>query len=222
VKIERRQPPVIPPRPMPIGRRPSSPSKVVSSPVEILVPPKASDAFVEYARRLTPEGGILVTYMDGNVHGLWPVVGRTFATGSAKWLIETYSPTESVLINVGCFLLAILVNRRLFFGRPVAVRRSIEVRADCMILDSEDVFWLAKIGDNWPVFQADKKFRDRQVLCGIYGNRFVEYTSVYRFDELDRTPEVLASHLHDAMMKLWGDDGAEDNGPVSPTRRRHH
>ncbi len=33
--------------------------------------------------------------------------------------------------------------------------------------------------------------------------RVVEYLTVRRFDELDRTPEVIAAHLQDAMRLLW-------------------
>lgn len=37
----------------------------------------------------------------------------------------------------------------------------------------------------------------------VYGMRLVEYLTVRRFDELDRTPEVIAAHLQDAMRQLW-------------------
>ncbi len=53
----------------------------------------------------------------------------------------------------------------------------------------------------WPAFQPDKE--GNQILCGIYGTRFVEYLTVRRFDELDRTPEVFAAHVQDAMRQLW-------------------
>ena len=52
-----------------------------------------------------------------------------------------------------------------------------------------------------PAFQPDKK--GNQLLCGIYGTRFVEYLTVRRFDEFDRMPEVVAAHLQDAMRQLW-------------------
>jgi uncharacterized protein YcgL (UPF0745 family) len=54
---------------------------------------------------------------------------------------------------------------------------------------------------DWPTFAKDAE--GNQLLCGIYGTRFVEYLTVRRFDELDRTPEVLASHLQDAIRQLW-------------------
>ena len=43
-----------------------------------------------------------------------------------------------------------------------------------------------------------------QVLCGVYGTRFVEYLTVHRFDDEDRTPEIIATHLQTAMRQLWG------------------
>jgi uncharacterized protein YcgL (UPF0745 family) len=53
----------------------------------------------------------------------------------------------------------------------------------------------------FPAFRPDDE--GNQVLCGIYGTRFVEYLTVRRFDELDRMPEVFAQHLQDAMRQLW-------------------
>ena len=63
--------------------------------------------------------------------------------------------------------------------------------------------------------------RDKHILCGIYGNRFVEYVTSHRLDDNDRTPEVRATYLHDAMTKLWGDgsSGPDTLGPSTPFRR---
>ena len=50
---------------------------------------------------------------------------------------------------------------------------------------------------DWPAFQGN-------VLCGIYGTRFVEYLTLHRFDdEFDRTGDVFKAHLQEAMMQLW-------------------
>jgi hypothetical protein len=57
-----------------------------------------------------------------------------------------------------------------------------------MILDGKDVFQLEAIGDNWPAFTMKDDDPDSLVLCGIYGTRFVEYTTSHRVDENDRTP----------------------------------
>ena len=153
---------------MPTRRPAIIPPEILGAAAPVPSPSNWPDAFVDYSRVLTPEGGILITYKDANVHTLGPVLAWTFATGFAKWLIENYSPTDSLPINVGVFLLAALINWWLFC-RLIAVMRSIEIRADSMILDGEDVFWLSKIGDNWPAFQADERFKNRQVLGGIYG-----------------------------------------------------
>ena len=53
----------------------------------------------------------------------------------------------------------------------------------------------------WPAFQPDAE--GNLLCCGIYGNRFVEYFTVRRFDELDRTPEVFAVHWQEAARQLW-------------------
>lgn len=73
-----------------------------------------------------------------------------------------------------------------------------------MIIEGTDVFWQRLIGDNWPTLNIDKDDKDngKHILCGIYGNRFVAFVTSHRPDDLDRTPEVLAAHLHDAMVKL--------------------
>jgi hypothetical protein len=42
--------------------------------------------------------------------------------------------------------------------------------------------------------------RCRRLLCGT---RFVDYLTVRRFDEFDRSPEALAAHVQDAMRQLW-------------------
>ena len=70
-----------------------------------------------------------------------------------------------------------------------------------MIIEEADVFWCRYIEGGWPALEPDED--GNQVLCGIYGTRFVEYLTIRRFDDLDRGPEVFASHLQDAMRQLW-------------------
>lgn len=53
----------------------------------------------------------------------------------------------------------------------------------------------------WPAFRPDEE--GNQILCGVYGTRFVEYLTLRRFDDLDHTPEVYVSHLQDAMRQMW-------------------
>jgi hypothetical protein len=178
-------------------------------------------AFVDYRRELTPEGGIRITYKDYDVrlrHMIWSVFAWYAATGFECWLINTYSPVDTWWVNAACLLLAAGVNL-LIVSKRVEVYRSVEIRADCMIVEDTDVFWLHTIEDNWPTLQQDEQDKDRHSLCGIYGNRFVEYVTTWRLNELDRTPEKLAAHLHDAMMKLWGPAQPGMAGPKTPVGR---
>jgi hypothetical protein len=188
--------------------------------------PKPDGPFVGYNRTLTPEGGILIVYKDFDIRWrwmAWAALAWTFATGFEFWFIRYHSPVDGFFINAGCFLLAAVANW-LIVRNPPEISRSIEVRSDCMIVEGTDVFWLEKIGYNWPTFKADENHKDRQILCGIYGTRYVEYVTTHLTDELDRTPDVLASHLHDAMTKLWGDGTADPGtlGPSTPMGRRRY
>lgn len=76
-----------------------------------------------------------------------------------------------------------------------------------MVLDDRDVFRRGLMEGGPPTFQPEEEDEDTLVLSGIYGTRFVEYIKAHRFDEHDRTPEVLAAHLQDAMEQIWS--GAE-------------
>jgi hypothetical protein len=101
--------------------------------------------------------------------------------------------------QAGCHLRSSVINW-LIVAKPVELYRRIEIRPDCMIIEEADLFWRRYMEGGWPSFQPDKE--GNQVLCGIYGTRFVEYLTVRRFDELDRMPEVIAAHLQDAMRQL--------------------
>jgi hypothetical protein len=125
------------------------------------------------------------------------------ATGYEAWFIHNFSPVSVWLLNVLSFVIVALVNFMIVI-KQVEVYRSIEIRPDCMIIEGTDVFWLRLIEGNWPTLQQDPEHPERFKFCGIYGTRFVEYTTIHRMDERDRSPEVLGTHLADAMMKLWG------------------
>jgi len=188
-------------------------------------PDAKKDAFVDYSRVLTSDGGILITYKDLDRrwrHTIWRIFAWSVATGFEAWLIRDYSPVFTGWVNAVCLMLMAITNW-LIVRKPVEVYRSIEIRSDCMIIEGTDVFRLRLIESNWPVLQADEKDEDSQILCGIYGNRFMEYVTVYRFDERDRTPAILATHLHDAMTKLWSEPGPglDPSGPSSPIRHQH-
>ena len=161
--------------------------------------------YVDYARYLTAEGGILLVYKD--IDERWRHHVRRFlfwaaATGAETWFLLHHSPVQSLGVNLVCLLASVAVNW-LIVRRPVEVYRSIEIRPDCMILEGGDVFWLRHMENGWPSFQPDEEDEEKLVLSGTYGTRAVEYLTVRRFDEFDRMPEVLAAHLKEAMLQLW-------------------
>lgn len=163
------------------------------------------DPYVDYGRALTPEGGIVIGYKDYDRrlrHSLWALFAWTAATLPEGWFLLHHSPLHSAVPTAACFLAAAAAAANAFIVlKPVEIYRRIEIRPDCMILDGADIFWLQYMEGGWPTFQPDSE--GNQVLCGIYGTRFVAYLSIPRFDELDRAPEVFASHLQDAMQQLW-------------------
>jgi hypothetical protein len=163
------------------------------------------DPYVDYGRILTPEGGILIAYKDLDTrlrHTIWRLFAWTASTGGECWFLLYHSPVHSFWINLACLIVLAVINW-LIVAKPVEVYRRIEIRSDCMILEDGDLFWRRYMEGGWPAFKPDKE--GNQLLCGIYGTRFVEYLTVRRFDELDRTPEVIAAHLQDAMRQLWSE-----------------
>ncbi|MGD1035925.1 MAG: hypothetical protein ABR878_01780 [Roseiarcus sp.] len=161
------------------------------------------DPYVDYGRFLTAEGGVLIVYKDLDLrlrHTLWRVFAWTTSTGIEGWYLLYNSPLHAIWLNVAC-LIAMAVINRLIVKKPVEIYRRVEVRPDCLIIEGNDVFWRRYMEGGWPAFRPDAE--GNQVLCGIYGTRFVEYLTVRRFEELDRMIEVFASHLQDAMQQLW-------------------
>jgi hypothetical protein len=161
------------------------------------------DPYVDYARRLTPQGGIAIAYKDIDLrfrHTLRRVLMWSWATGGETWFLMHHAPIHQPLVLVACLAAAAIINW-LIVRRPVEIYRTIEIRPDCMIIDGAELFWLRRMENGWPAFQPDGK--DKQKLCGIYGTRFVEYATIHRFDEFDCAPEVLAAHLKHAMGRLW-------------------
>jgi hypothetical protein len=75
-------------------------------------------------------------------------------------------------------------------------------RRPSLRLHGADVFWLEQIA-TCPAVEMKDEDPDSLVLCGMYGTRFVEYTTVHRVDKSDCSPEVLAIHLKAAMRQLW-------------------
>jgi hypothetical protein len=163
----------------------------------------APNPYADYGRFLTEEGGILIAYKDLDLrlrHTLWRIFAWTIFTGIEGWYLLHHSPVHAVWINVACLLTIAVVNG-LIVRKPVELYRTLEIRPDCIILESRDVFWRRLMEVAWPAFERDAE--GNQVLRGIYGTRFVEFLTVRRFDELDRAPEVFAAHLQDAIRQLW-------------------
>jgi len=161
------------------------------------------DPYLDYGRFLTDEGGILIIYKDFDVrfrHTLWRLAAWTAFTSIEAIYLGPYAPLADHWLNLAGLITAAVAN---FFivKKPVELYRRIEIRPDCMIVEGRDVFWRRYIEGGFPSFQADT--HGNQVLCGIYGTRFVEYLTVRRFDEKDRMTEVFAAHLRDAMQQQW-------------------
>jgi hypothetical protein len=158
-----------------------------------------------YVRMLTPQGGILILYRDQD-RDLFLVTLRVFAwvsaTGMSGWWMFHVStlPTAKCLTS---FIFLMILNW-FIVRRKIEVKHSVEIRADTMIVDGEDIFYAEDIGDNWPELQMKDDDPDRMVICGICGTRFIEYMTVNRLDRNDCTPEVLAADLEAAMEQLWG------------------
>ena len=158
--------------------------------------------YLDYGRVLTPEGGILIFYKEldeGFRRTLWRLFAWTPFTATEAYFLYAHSPVQSPEINIACFIAAAFLNW-LVVGLPVEVYRSVEVRPDCLILGGQEIFW-QRFMEKWPTFGPGQN--GSQVLSGIYGTRFVEFLTVRPFDEYDRTPEIFAAHLEDAMKQLW-------------------
>jgi hypothetical protein len=158
--------------------------------------------YVDYGRYLTPAGGVLITYKDIDQrlrYILWRVFAWTAATGGGYCLFLQNSPVQASWINFLCLLGLGFVNWRVV--KPIEVYRSAEIRSDSLVLEGTHVFWLRLMENGLPTFREDEE--GNQVLCGIYGTRFVEYLTVRRFDDNDKTPETLAAHFQEAIGQIW-------------------
>jgi hypothetical protein len=176
--------------------------------------------YVDYGRYLTPEGGVLITYKDLDQRLrclLWRVLAWTVATGGAYWFFLQHSPVHAAWINDLCLLGLAIANW--FIVRPLETYRDAEIRPDSLVLDNKHVFWLRLMENGLPTFREDKE--GNLVLCGVYGTRFVEYLTVRRFDDNDKTPETFAAHFQEAIGQIWAP--ALAGGivrPGSPPRQR--
>jgi hypothetical protein len=184
---------------------------IQNPPAEPLEPERAAavrrSPFADYARLLTPEGGILILYRDRASGWLYTVL-RT-----AVWIILTVTELRLLSkssMSAGSASIAFLIvgSATLFLvTRKITIRHSVEIRHDRMILDGKHVFWAEDIGPNLPQLEIkDQNNPNRMVIAGICGTRFVEYMTANRLDDNDRTPEVLIADLQDAIQQLWARD----------------
>lgn len=161
------------------------------------------NAYVDYERDLTAEGGIRIAFKTIDAHWrytVWRVLAWTICTGCEGWFLLYHSPLLSPGLNILGLLVMAIVNW-LIVRRPVEIYCAVEIRPDCMIIEGTGIFWLEGMEGEWPAFE--EKDERTLVLCGIYGTRFIEYFTAYRFDACDRNPEVLAAHLQEAMDQIW-------------------
>jgi hypothetical protein len=160
--------------------------------------------FADYSRHLSPEGGILIAYKDID-RSLGYALLRGFA-----WIVSTGVGARIIfslglpLLYAGGWLLALAFLAALIVRIKFEVKHTVEIRPDGMIVDAADFFALSDIGTNWPSLVMIDDDPDRMVIAGTVGTRYIEFLTAHRADASDRTPEVLAADLEDAMEQLWG------------------
>jgi hypothetical protein len=166
----------------------------------------ARGPFVGYARHLTAEGGILIAYKDIDRSvgcTILRVVSWCVSNLAFAWVIVCQTDLN-LLYGSSLFLLLAFLSL-LIVRMKLEVRHTVEIRPEGIIIDGTDMFFAKDIGDNWPALEMlDEEDPDRMVISGICGTRFIEYMTANRADLNDRTPEVLAADLQEAMEQLWG------------------
>jgi hypothetical protein len=175
--------------------------------------PLPANSFNGYRRSLTARGGFLIEYRDRVRGGLGSAIGF-IAAGSlwfgGGWLI-LFESSWPIVIRLIVFCVAATLGWVLAFV-PVPQSHRLEVHPDGLIVDDTYFFPADEIGDNWPTLQMVNDDPNRMVLVGICGTRFIEYSTLNRMDENDRTPERLIQDLTLAMEQLWA--RREDMDPL--------
>jgi hypothetical protein len=164
--------------------------------------------YVEFSGLLTLGGGIRLTYRDLDTRFFLKLCHFLYwaaSTGAVAWWLFTQADFAPVTQWVALAVAAVAFGYLFFRAKEIA--RTIEIRADCMILDGADVFWLDRMELGWPDFERDADAN--LVLQGVYGTRFIEYFTVRRFDEFDHSPEVLEARVLGAMQQLWSGPGRD-------------
>ena len=159
-----------------------------------------------YGRILTAAGGILITFKDRDLrwrHTIWRVAAWSAFTGFELWLTQNL-PAGGPGWLAYLALLAAAVLNWLILRKPAEVLRQIEIRPDCLIFEGAEVFWRRFMEGELPSLKPDAE--GNLILSGIYGTRHVEFATLRRFDEHDRSPEVFAAHIEEAFAQLWSRD----------------
>jgi hypothetical protein len=163
------------------------------------------NAYAGYKRVLTADGGIHITYRNVDMrwrHTIRRILVWTASTVVGGWLLLYHEPLLGDGLNFLC-LIALSVVTWLIVRRPVTIYCTVEIRPDGLVLDGKEVFWRERMEGGPPTFQPAEDEENTLVLGGIYGTRFVEFIKAHRFDENDRTAELLATHVQDAIEQIW-------------------
>lgn len=172
------------------------------TPASAFEPTGRISAFEDYGRHFTAEGGIAFVYKDFDerlsqvlIRLLQWIVAMAYTVAFVR-----VSPVDDPVFNgLGVMVLAVIY--ALILAPKGEVYRSVEVRPDCFIVEQEDVFWRDQMPLGPPSFERQPG--GDYLLSGVYGSRYVAYLTVRRFDEHDRTPQVLAAQLAAAFQQLW-------------------
>jgi hypothetical protein len=170
-----------------------------------IAPANRRSPFESYSRSITVQGGgILITYQDqamGMPYTILRVFAWTAATALAAWLIFIFFGLEDEPAYATLGFFAVL--HALIVRRKLKQRHTVEIQPDCMIIDGTDVFLAEDIGENYPQLTQAPGSPGQASISGTCGTRLIEYMSCNKLSDADRTPEVLAAHLKEAMEQLW-------------------
>jgi hypothetical protein len=171
----------------------------------------SSGPYGAFARRYTDDGGVELSFDEGPdtfaMHCLKAAVTGSLVMAELGLAVAAFPALEQaeLLLLIGGFVLTTVQWLVLFGGKDTS--HTIEIRPDCMILDRRDVFWLENMELGWPMLRPEPN--DEWTLVGTYGTRNVEFLTIRKIDENDRTPQVFASYLRHAMDQVWSRPGSK-------------
>lgn len=180
-------------------------------PIEALVLPDrhSPNPYGDYERHFMPDGSVRLLVPEGRISWmtLFTDIANSLAGATIGWFIVSVLAEAMTggSADVGPMFLIFGIITYVFVCTPPAMH-SVEIKPDCMVLDDQDVFWASQFELSFPNLGPD--VNDEWKLTGIYGTRFIEFLSIRKHDDNDRTPELAAMHLQRAMQQLWGQPGA--------------